>query len=116
MFRIAAAEACGEAAAALKTGWALKPLEKAMLALMNARRRVEAAAACELAAAMGVNLDKTEKRQQALRLTWQTERARYRASLTCASGLKWETLECHGRRSLMRQVRPASPHLMCGVL
>jgi hypothetical protein len=73
MFRIAAAEACGEAAAALKKGWALKPQEKAMLALMNARRRVEAAAACELAAAMGVNLDKTEKRQQALRLTWQTE-------------------------------------------
>ena len=73
MFRIAAAEAYGEAAAALKKGWALKPQEKATLALMNARRRVEAAAACELAAPMGVNLDKTEKRQQALRLTWQTE-------------------------------------------
>jgi len=73
MFRIAAAEAYGEAAAALKKRWGLKSQEKATLALMNARRRIEAAAACELAAAMGINLDKTEKRQQALRLTWQTE-------------------------------------------
>lgn len=73
MFRIAAAEAYGEAAAALKKRWGMKAQEKATLALMKARRRVEAAAACELAASMGINLARTEKLPSPLRLSSQIE-------------------------------------------
>lgn len=73
MFRIAAAEAYGEAAAALKKRWGLKSQEKTTLALMKERQWAEAAAACDLAASMGINLDKTEKPQHFSRLSWPIE-------------------------------------------